>query len=309
MKLLFYSDMQLSGKRPRHRVDDYPRALVTKMAEVYATASRHGCEFVVFGGDFFNSHRVFSYELICDAMEIVCGSDLVTYAIVGQHDVYGYNPETFKSSTLAFMTRLCPQFKVLWEPTTHGCVRLHASHVWDDLENSRRVSFDGSEYVEVLVAHHLLSKGKQMFDVVSTADFGHGCPYDLVLSGDLHTGYPPHQVDSTWFANPGAMARQKIAEIERPVRCAVIDVELGVDPIIEYIPVVSAQPGTKVFGESFTEVVRGTDATTEFDPTTFLGIMEKFEATSADIYELVRQAAHEARLKPACLEYLMSKKS
>jgi len=55
MRIVFYTDVQLSGQTPLHRVDDYQGALVAKLNEVYSEARRRNADFVVCGGDLFNT--------------------------------------------------------------------------------------------------------------------------------------------------------------------------------------------------------------------------------------------------------------
>ena len=308
MKFVFYTDVHLSGQTPHHREDDYQAALVAKMEEIYQTAVDERVDFLICGGDLFNSHRIFSYELLNPIMDAMCDSGLPTYFVVGQHDIIGYNATTYKSSTLAFVVERCNNVKVIWEPTDIGDVQLHASHVWEDPKDASKALLDSSK-VNILVAHHLLTNKQTMFDTVNTGDFAKwmsaaGADYDMVLSGDLHDGYDTHEVNGMWFCNPGSIARQAISDIKRMPRFAVIEAEPGEIPIIDVRPVKCAEPGDKVFGESATEVMR-TKGT--FDPTAFVKEVEDFEVESADIYELVQKVGQTKKIRKPVLDYIASK--
>jgi len=306
MRFVFYTDVQLSGQTPRHRVDDYQQALLNKTREVYGIAKTSGADFVVCGGDLFNAHRMFSFEFLSDIMDVMCESGLKTYTAIGQHDILGYNRDTYKSSTMAFVIRRCPALQVIWEPTAVGCVTLRASHVWEKLTDAAQEDLDDSQ-VNVLVVHHLLTNKSAMFDTSNTSDFSKlmtGVRYDVVVSGDLHDGYHTHEVDGMWFCNPGSIARQAISDITRMPQVAVIDVEVGKTPFIDIRLLACAEPGEKVFGESAAEVMR---SKTDFDPTVFVKEVEDFETESADIHDLVQKVGRAKGLRTEVLDYLASK--
>jgi hypothetical protein len=110
----------------------------------------------------------------------------------------------------------CANLDIIWEPTQIGDVVLHASHVWEDPKDAADVTLNGSN-VNILVAHHLLTNKKTIFDTVNTGDFAQwmrdgDAPYNMVLSGDLHDGYDVHEVDGMWFCNPGSSAAEIMRE-------------------------------------------------------------------------------------------------
>jgi DNA repair exonuclease SbcCD nuclease subunit len=301
-KFLFYTDLHLAGESPRHRIDDFPRALLAKLREVYETAVSEACEFVVFGGDFFNSHRVFSYEVIDDAMDIVCDAKLRTYMVVGEHDLYGHSMVTYKSSTMSHVARRCGNIEILWEPLDFGEVVLYGKHEPDLMDSVLEVQVDPDKY-NVLVCHELLTPNPMPYDVVDTATLA-GCPYDMVLSGDLHDGYDTHRVGDTYCVNPGSLARRTTADAERWPQVAIIEVEKGKKPKVELRRLACGKSGFDVFGESIAEAARSVE---EFDAEGFAKELMEFEADSTDVHELVQKAGAKAGLRPEVLEYLARK--
>lgn len=302
-RFLFYSDLQLSGKRPRHRVDDYPAALLKKLAEAYQIALDEGCDFVVCGGDFFNRYRMFSYDLINDMVDIVGGSPLKTYMAIGQHDIHGYNPSSYRSSTHSFVTRYCPQMEVLWEPVDLGDLTLEAAHVWADWPEVLKRT-PSRKKKSVLVAHLPLYRGHVPFDVIDV-DQAYGCPFDLVVSGDIHAGYDTVEVDGTTFCNPGAMARQTVREVDRIVQVAVIDCVPRKPIEVRIIPLQSAQGGEAVFSE---DALEQSEDAIELDVSDFVEDMLELEAESVDVFELIQKVAAKVGLDSEVLEYILSKR-
>jgi DNA repair exonuclease SbcCD nuclease subunit len=281
------------------------------MVEIYRMANELGCEFLGFGGDFCKTHRIFSYNVIGDVMDVICDAPLHTYACIGEHDLYGHSPNTYSSSTLAFIDRRCANIHMLMEPlelpTASGPgVVLHAKHEWEavaDIKGEGR-KVDQSK-LNILLCHELITNEDAPFDVTDTATL-EGSPFDLVCSGDLHTGYEPHEVDGTWFCNPGAICRENIGrDIDRMPQVALIDIEKGEIPVIQYRRLECPAPGTEVFGESIAEIVRARE---EFDGDSFADEMLTLEADSVDVHELIQTAGKTAGLSQRGLDYLATKR-
>jgi hypothetical protein len=153
------------------------------------------------------------------------------------------------------------------------------------------------------VAHHLFTDKDYFFEVVKTFEYA-PCPYDLVVTGDLHSGYEPHQVDGTWFVNPGAVARQTAPEINRIPKYAIIDVLGPSECKVREVVIECAIRGDDVFIETIAEVARKNDG---FDPTKFIDNIEKFEAESVDVHQLVQNVGKSEGVDDKVLSYLNEK--
>jgi len=304
-RFLFFTDSHIAGESPRHRTDDFPKAVLDKLRETYSIAESEGCAFVAFGGDWFNSHRLFSFDVISDAMDIVGHAGIRTYAAVGEHDLYGHNLKTYPSSTLAFFVRQCHNMEILWEPLDFGEVVLYGKHEPNTMDEVLNVQVDQSK-VNVLVCHELLTCNQAPYDIVSTASLN-GCPYDLVLSGDLHDGYPTHKVGSTWFCNPGSLARRTTADANRWPQVAIISVEKGKDPEIEIRRLACGQAGEDVFGASIAEIARSKEDV-DMSVNGFAKELLEFEAESTNVHDLVQKAGAKAGIRKEVLEYLAKKR-
>lgn len=305
MKGLFYTDCHISGKTPRHRIDNYQESIVNKIRETYEIADSTGCSFVGFGGDFFNTHRIFSYELISDIMDIICKSKIKTYMCLGEHDLYGHSPTTYKSSTLAFFVRHCSNVEILWEPKDLGEIVLYGKHEFQTMDEAMSVKVDKRKY-SILLCHELLSATKHPFDIIDVHTLT-GCPYDLVLSGDLHCGYNITEVDGTIFANPGSLARQTTADAGRMPQVVLFDIDVKTGKTeVEYRKLKCAQPGEEVFGEDLVDLLR--EEKNGVSTSAFAEGLLELEAESADVYELIAKAGAAAKLEKQVVDYLASKR-
>jgi DNA repair exonuclease SbcCD nuclease subunit len=314
-RLLFYTDAHNSGTSPVNRTDDFPRAVVSKICDAYQIARDRKCDFVVFGGDMFNTHKIFSFDVIGDIMDAIEGSGMQTWAAIGQHDLEGYNPNTYKSSVLAFVEKRSKGiFKTITGEVRVGDVSLWASHVWEKLETAKKLPLDKSRY-NILVAHHLLTNKDELnYSIEDTQKFAINSPFDLVLSGDLHDGYEHHKFGSTWFCNPGSLARRSTSDAPRTPRVAVIDFSKNADPVIEYVNVPSGRPGSEVFdfGNALKSLVVGAKSVdlTESEASTkrFTDMVKEFENTSSDIHGIVKQTAVAMGYDKDVIDYLDKKR-
>jgi len=301
-KFVFYTDIHFAGKPPRHRIDDFTEALLNKLRETYEVAEKNNCDFVLFGGDMFNSHKVFSFDMIGDIMDVIGKSKLKTYCIVGQHDINGYNPETIKSSSLSMLIRHCKNFKVIKDPLILGDFYIAASHVWDNVLEVAAIKPTVEGKVKVLMSHSLLSDKMHAFEVIKTDKVGEN--YDLVLSGDLHTGFDTHTIGKTTFCNPGSMARRRIDEIDKVPKILLIEGKFGQPLDIQEIVLKSVKSGKDVFGRTAIEEIRDK---AKFNPESFSTVINKARETAIDTADFIKIEANNRGVRKEVVSYLINK--
>ena len=301
MRGLFYTDIHVSGQTPRNRIDDYPRAIIEKLRETYKIASEKKCDIVLFGGDFFDTHKIYSYDIMSEVIEIISASPLETYCIIGQHDLRGYNPNTYDQSAFGFVQKHCKNFYVIWERMElEDCV-LYPCHVWDDFDEVVKIDLD-DEKPTIMLAHHLLSKDLHMFDIIQTSSIKK-CDFDIVLSGDLHTGYDIHTIDGTLFANPGSLCRKTKADKDRDPRVLLFEIKNG-KTRAKYINIECAE-SEKVFRKSIIDDIYEKP---EFDIAGFTDNVNDLEAESVDIFDVIVNSAKENKTDKKVLDYILSKR-
>ena len=304
-KFVFYTDLHLTAKTPCHRVDNYPQAVLAKLRQVYAIAKDEGADFILFGGDFYNAHRIFSYSLITEAMLMICGFDVPTFGVVGQHDLYGYNPTSYPKSTLAFQETHCLRFESLKVPLETDDAIIYPCHVYDDLIECLHQRTTKKKK-SVLVAHHLISKDEFPFQTFRTCDLN-AANFNLVLSGDLHGGFETHTIKGTTFANPGSLARQSVRDIDRMPKVLVVEIEAGESIQIREV-VLDAPKGEDVFGTTFLEDAQAIIADREVDASDFVAQLEALRQDAVDIYDLVDKVCKGQGIRLEVRDYILSKK-
>lgn len=304
-RFLFYTDIHFAGDTPRNRRDDFPETLLRKQREIYSIAKTENCDFVAFGGDYFNYHHVYSFPVLGETMDIVDATDLKTYMVVGEHDLYGHNMDSFANSTLAFVVRRCKNMVVLREPlAVTNDVKLYPKHETDKVSAMAEFEKDQS-YCNICLCHELLTPHKnEVFESFNTTDIG-PTGFQLVLSGDLHSGFKTHVANGTLFCNPGSIARRTIADADRMPQVAIVTVrDASSTPEIELRQLSSARPGFEVFDFSEQESSKPSDAV----PVDFTKDLMEIERRSTDIYEFIREMAVKNNLPQEVVDYLFTKR-
>lgn len=305
-KFLFYTDIHFAGETPRNRKDDFPQTLLQKQREIYEIARNEKCDFIAFGGDYFNFHRVYSFPILADTMDIVDGVDIPTYMVIGEHDLYGHNMDSFPNSTLAFMARRCRNIRILREPVkATSDVWLYPKHETDRVDVM--ASFEKhDDCCDICLCHELLTSQKVgVFECFNTTDIG-PTGFDLVLSGDLHSGYPIHEANGTIFCNPGSIARRTIADADRMPQVAIVTVDNPLSkPVVELCKLKCGKPGSEVFeleGDVQNEFSK------DFEPSDFTKDLIEIERHSADIYDFIREMAKQNDVPQDVVDYLFNKR-
>jgi len=303
-KLMVYTDLHLTAKKPFHRVDDFQATMLAKLKEVYDLGDARGVDHVLFLGDFFNSHRIFSYDLINSAMDIICNAGVDTHALVGQHDLVGRNKDSYASSTLCFMERHCKRFQTMHKPTDLGDVVIYPCHSWDDFPETMGWTVSKRKK-SILAAHHLITREKKIFHTYVTDDFL-PCQYSAVIFGDYHGGMDPYRHESgTLVWSPGSLARLAINETARKVKVGIMTAVPGQNVEVEELELACAKPGKDVFSETFIESVREHAG---LDTSRFVEQIMSIEADAVDIFDLVQKAATQQGVRKEVVDYILSKR-
>jgi exonuclease SbcD len=271
MKLLYFTDPHYRGTNPRNRIDDYLAAATEKTREIFALAKEHQVQAILCGGDDLDRPEIADgvKNKLADLMN---ESPVDIYTTVGNHTIYGYNPDTYENTSLRIIERMCPKLEVvtngtgrlLYDGTTTVYVTFEPYSSMMDVNGygySPRTSPPASEAYQIHVAHGMLLDHTPPFDrftllndVVTTAN--------MVLTGHDHTGFGVYRrADGVTFVNPGSITRiaASVSEIERTPQVAIITVlhritdgvpGPGYDADVQLIPLKCAKPGGQVLDRS-----------------------------------------------------------
>ncbi|MEN6565900.1 MAG: metallophosphoesterase [Veillonellales bacterium] len=260
MKFLFIGDIHIRGNNPRNRLDDYKEACKTKLRECFKIAVENKVTAILQSGDIFHSPEV-SIATLLDFVEVFKECPVPIYCTVGNHDVFGYNLETYGRTSLQLLQLLVQNFNVAAGNARDTVIGDGKSKtdVWVSFQPyTSQVDTNGFGYMSsvgsfepvIHMVHGMLLDHNLPYEAKYTNLYNVETDADIILSGHDHIGYGViKRHDGKLFCNPGALMRinASTAEISRPIQVALINTE-KMD--IQLIPLKCAKPGEEVLDRS-----------------------------------------------------------
>lgn len=265
MKILYMTDTHIRGTTPRSRTDDFPQTIYQKLVETMEIAEREQVDAILHGGDIFHSPNL-SPAVVRQFADLFHRASAPIYAIAGNHDIYGHNPQTVPRTMLGLLDAF-------------GAIRLL------DSENPLLLEKKGTKVqVTGTPFHYDLDKRPINLDYTATnstnADYCihmvHGMlvdrtfpegvahttiqqvweletDWDILLTGHYHAGFEMQTRQGKYIVNPGALARihSQKAEMNRMPQVVLMDFTDGMR--VELIPLTCAQKGIEIMDRSALE--------------------------------------------------------
>ena len=268
MKLIFITDTHGMASNPGSRLDIFSEAILNKMRYIGEYAKEIGATAILHGGDWLHTPDV-SESFVRELSRIVKNYPCPTYGILGNHDIYGYNPGTFNRTSFGVAEGVGVFIRLGEEPVilgnngvdTWGEVAITGQDSYFDLDKPGHISdYTCSKRVDGLVnihiVHGMLVQKKWPQVTCTTIDevMDNEPNADIILTGHEHTGfgvitkYNKYDRKIT-FCNPGSLARVTAGtgDIRKDVRMAVIDVQGGeYDISLVNLPIDVARPASEV---------------------------------------------------------------
>lgn len=309
-KFLFVTDSHVKGVSPKSRKDDFFGAVLEKLEEVGEIAEREGVNAVLFGGDLFDRPDP-SPSVVSAVCSILARYPVPILAVAGNHDIYGYSPDTISRSMIGilfsagilFPLEMMADHNSIWGSKdadgkdfyveVTGC---HSHYDLDKsgrdplLDYSPRPRVDNDRTVCIHLVHGFLSKVERLESIPHTmiSDI-YGTKANVLLAGHEHTGFGVVHHGRTIFCNPGALGRVSAAvgEINRTVQVALVDVRGVNDYDVSLLPVACARPADEVLDrEGIEEEKRQQE-----QMAAFLSDITGFDVQTTNPFEVMRAIA------------------
>lgn len=282
------------------RRDDALASLLNKTDLCYRKFVGSGCKFVIHGGDVFDRHRIYNFDLLRAVRNIIMKYDLPTYFILGQHDASGYNRATLDKSNLGFLRDICDGRLIFIDDYVDvGNYRVYASHVNMDVGDRIKSICNTSDKIGICVAHALLTDQREAFGTISICHIKNPT-LKLILSGDLHDGIPLQTMNDLQFYNPGSLARTE-RTLEREPKAGILQYDGGKFTCEEFYP--DCLPPEEVFYlEDMVEPSRESGRDVAED--TFLDTFNQFRNKSGNAFDLLIDIGEAQNINPEVIEII-----
>lgn len=271
MKFIYTTDTHGQSNNPASRKDDFSEAVLRKLEYIGEYAEKIKAAAVIHGGDWIHSPDV-SESFIRKMAQIVKAYPCEVVGVLGNHDIYGYNPDTFIRTSLSIAEGL-GMFKRLYKDIPfiiedeNVRVNITGQDSCFDLDTNERhdyyedAAYDENSDVNIHVVHGMLLKSKwpqlTNYTVVSGTNDNseyalNDCKSEIILTGHEHMGYGviKDENTNTTYCNPGSLLRvtSSTGDVGKDVSIAVITVNGKNDFSIELVKLPShvALPASEV---------------------------------------------------------------
>lgn len=314
MRLLYVTDTHIRGTSPRSRLDDFPRTLLGKLREVVALARQSGVSAILHGGDLFDRPDV-APAVAREFLGVLRESPCPIYGIAGNHDMFGFNPETVNRAMLGLfdgfgLFRLLRPGDCAWIEAEGLRVQVTGQEFHSEIDRrdpvldycvlpadsggSKHLRRPGAHFA-IHLTHGMLLERPFMAGVAHTVLGGilDRTEADITFGGHYHPGWSRViTAQGHWFVNPGSLARlgNQAADYERPVQVALVELAAGRDVRVELVPLSTAKPGVEVLDRSqavvqwereraLADFIQGIGDMSQFEVLAVQAIMERVAAT------------------------------
>ncbi len=258
MKFIFMTDTHCRTNNPISRKDNFPETILKKMDWVIEFANSIDA-FILHGGDWVNRPDT-SPAYVSRMCELLKKAKYPILGILGNHDIYGYNPMTYYRTPLHIASS-CDAFRIIGEtPVKFG------DNIYVSGANSTGLLDKNGRTTEYYTPRATIPKedGEIRIHIVhgflTDHSWPEGVPHtlinsvtdtdaDILLTGHEHMGYGVMTMNDTVFCNPGALGRvsASVGDVNRDVRIAVITVEDG-KAMVDLVPLPAdiAKPADEV---------------------------------------------------------------
>lgn len=265
MKLIFITDTHGMASNPGSRLDTFSEALLNKMRYIGEYAKEIEATAILHGGDWLHTPDV-SESFVRELSRIVKSYPCPVYGILGNHDIYGYNPTTFNRTSfgvaegIGLFTRLSRSNPILIE-NGKDRVAITGQDSYFDLDkpghmNDYTDSTRINDAVNIHIVHGMLVEKEWPQVSCTTIDnvMDNNPNADIILTGHEHTGFGVKEKYSeeehkVIFCNPGSLARVTAGtgDVRKDVRMAVITIEgANYDVSLVNLPLHIARPASEV---------------------------------------------------------------
>lgn len=253
MKILYITDTHIDANGPSSRADNYFETCIAKLTEVWQYAAANNIKVILHGGDFFDTPKL-NYKTLIPAMKIIHDSEsagIHWYINVGNHDLYGWNPDTYPRTALKVLSYL-PNVTVLPDRALcsihdgkgeHQNIKIFS--IWSKFDREgdpKAFEIDVSDkdvmtYI-IVMAHTMLVEKTFISAHVPMGNINLSATGDLIFGSHYHPGWKTRiekipLAGGRWnevvFAHPAALMRTVKSDPQYVYQPAFIVVEIKDD--------------------------------------------------------------------------------
>lgn len=290
MKFIHCTDLHIMGRNPLYRKDNYLETIKEKIKWINSYAESVDARGILCTGDIFDKPDTAYGVLNNEIISLFKNSPVIWYTIAGNHDMFGYNPETLSRTpyqTLRESNGICsidPHGYIDTTPAPGGITRVEISglncNAQIDNREDKAWDYGGclppreGRCIRIHMAHGFLANKDWGDKIAHTqiSEISDKIDVDILLCGHEHSGFGIVEQNGTIFINPGSVGRitsgvgdinrkPQIAEItidEDGISAKLVDIAVAkdADEVIDYEKAKEIKEKKKAL-ENFTQQLTG----------------------------------------------------
>ena len=229
-KFIFFTDPHLRGNNPLSRKDNYPETALNKISWVVDYANSLDAA-ILCGGDWMQRPDT-APHVIAQLQRVLAKANNPVFTVLGNHDIYGYNPGTFFRTPLHILEAAHTIQRLSMEPILYRDASLTGIDAHYDLDHDGRTldytEVPDSNLVKIHIVHGFLAEHEWPQVPHTLLDNIDNTNADIILTGHEHSGYgiskrPGNKI----FCNPGSLLRvtASVGDVNQKVKVAEITIE------------------------------------------------------------------------------------
>ena len=282
IKFIHVTDIHIMGRTPKYRKDDFLQTALKKISWVQEYAKSVGATAILCTGDLFDRADT-AYSVLNDLMPVMQSSEVPWISIIGNHDEYGYNPDTIDRTPMGTLIKtglikyVSYDNPVIYNPdfsrkegiVITGC----DSTILTDNREDREYDYgivDGTNYCSVLHADESVTTIHLSHGFLADKNWGEQIHHtqineiydkvkaDIILCGHEHHGFGViTSRNGKIFINPGALGRitAGVGDVNREVNIAEITIDTKIDSYGEYKKEIDARLVSVAIAQNADDVI------------------------------------------------------
>ena len=240
MKFLFFTDAHIRGNSPKSRMDNFVETLKNKFMELVEVSNTEKVDAVLFGGDLFERPDV-SLSVVKEFLSIIKKFPLPIYSVIGNHDVFGQNPEVVGKTMLGILEEtgiieFLTSTPKIFTNNQGKAIQITGGHYFYGVDDVNKESYIVKEKLadfSIHIVHGFLLYRPFIKGIHHTLidEISNKTKADITIAGHYHSGFGIKKFDDKYFINPGAISRvsSSISEIDRIPSYLIIDINENIN--------------------------------------------------------------------------------
>ena len=253
MRFLYLQDFHLTGKTPCNRMDNFYQSLLLKLDEVLLLAKKNKVDFIIDGGDFFNSELV-ANTIVDDALDKIEKTKINWYMLFGNHPMVGHSIENSKATSLQHMFNRSKYVEHLTTLTLTASKQKgiidylqgfeYKHNIEQDIKEKGLYCKEPNASFKIAVVHALITQKPLMDKIMHIPIKDVKTDFNVVFVAHNHLSWGILEQNGVKFVNIGCLGRTGVDEVDIIPTIVLIDSETHQ---IDLIPLKSAKKGDEVF--------------------------------------------------------------